>query len=205
MLDLIKYIFLDFKNGVYKQKKINNYGVYGVVGLYGSGKSEYLAYLANYYKSRGSLIYANFALSDSINFDDFSYIYNLCVKNIKTHKIIIIDECQMYAPEGTHINYYLRLLLTQCRKLNVLIFWSSQDYSRVNKNIRLMSLRIYQISSKFAGRLLFIKDFNSYHYELYYNALTNKNKYRIYRPKFVTISDDIRHLYNTYELIAPDT
>lgn len=198
---LIKLIIQDIKNGKY-EKSEKKYGVNGIVGKYGSGKSQYMALIANKYKKEGSIIYANFGLENSINFDNYEYIYNLCQKTHE-HKVILIDECQMFAPEGGNIDMHLRLLISQCRKLNTLIYWSSQDFTRVNKNIRLLSNRIYEIKSHFLGRLETIKDFNAQQYEFYYQAQSEsgKIKARIYRPKFEIITDEIRDLYDTYEII----
>lgn len=199
---LIKLIIQDIKNGAYKKEKNRKYGVIGIVGAYGSGKSQYMALLADEWHKKGSIIYANFGLENSVNFDNYEYIYNLCQKT-KEHKAIFIDECQMFAPEGANINIHLRLLISQCRKLNTIIYWSSQDYTRVNKNIRLLSYRIHEIKGHFLGRLVCIKNFQAQQYEYYYQAQSENTKIhnRIYKPKFEIITDEIRNLYDTYEII----
>ncbi len=198
---LLKLIYKDIKNGVY-QKTPKKYGVYGIVGKYGSGKSQYMAFLADKYHKQGAIIYANFGLDNSVSFENYEYIYNLCQKT-KEQKVILIDETQMFCPEGSNIDRYLRLLITQCRKLNTIIYWSSQDFTRVNKNIRLLSDRIYEIKSHFKGRLETIKDYQAQQYEYYYAAQSENGKWKakIYRPHIEVITDEIRDLYDTFEII----
>lgn len=205
LLSLLCKDLLNFKNC-----KKNFYGVYGVVGLYGSGKSLYLSYLSYYYKDfEDVVIFSNIPFNNNIvyyfdNVRRLEELYNdMCLsKNI----IIFYDEIQMSFPENSKsLDSFFRLLLTQNRKNHgCRIYWTSQDYTRVNKNIRLMSLDII-VPKLFFNRLLRLRFYTRYNYERFYNqsadifSMRYANHY--YKTQKIVIEDYYFDNFNSYDLV----
>lgn len=209
----IKDLFVFFKNvstGTYF-KRI--YGVYGYVGEYGQGKTICLAKQHSkllkrklFYNPDNYIFISNFGLSGTRHFNNLSDVVEYYRTAVNSGKGLVIywDEVQNEYPENDRtFPQQFRILLTQNRKnKGVRLMWSTQDYTRVNKNLRLMTTRVSHLRCLF-GRYMIQRIYKRDVYEDYYATVDLNLKVRK-KPIWTTIfiqTDKIRNMFNSYKML----
>lgn len=206
LLDLCKLLILDIFDRKKTRKKL--YGVDGIVGTWGSGKTVSMVnmYLELKKEHPEALYISNFGLDGTsafVDIDDVVERYKYCTEN-DINLVVFWDEIQNEFPESDrNFNPMFRLLLTQNRKnAGVYFVWSTQDYTRVNKNIRLMSRYISHCRT-FFNRLTRIKQYNRDDYDMYYSAVNVDRKLKVdsRRTKYFLQYDYIRNMYDSFAML----
>lgn len=116
--------------------------VEGVFGLPGSGKSTYLAKLAQKAIKRNIKVYSNFYIKDcyKLDFDDLGvHDYSDC--------LLLIDEISLFCDCRSWKNFNADLVyfFTNHRHYNVDIVYCSQSYADCDKKIRNLTDSLYYI------------------------------------------------------------
>lgn len=189
------------------------YGAYGVVGEYGQGKTIYMArdYLRLskkrlFHNPDNYIIISNFCLGDTLpftNLDDVCNYYRIALKEGKG-LVCYWDEIQNEYPENDRFfPQEFRTLLTQNRKnKGVRLIWSTQDYTRVNKNIRLQSTVITHMRC-FFSRYMIAKKYRRANYEDFYNTtdISKKIRKRPLSTIFFIQDNSIRKLFDSFKML----
>ena len=200
----------DIHSGTYF-KRI--YGIYGVVGEYGQGKTIEMSrqFLKLKHKSKfhnpdNYIFISNYGLSDSLPFKTLADVlayYRMAVKENKG-LIIFWDEIQNEFPENDKsFPMEFRVLLTQNRKFyGVRLIWSTQDYTRVNKNLRLMTTVVTQMRC-ILGRYMIASLFKRAVYEDYYSTtdIGRKIKKRSFYTYNYIQTDQLRSVFDSFKML----
>ena len=207
--DLIA-LFKDIKNKTFFSRK---YGIYGFVGEYGQGKTICLAKEHSkllkrklFYNPDAYIFISNFGLYGTEHFKDLSDVMRYYRAAVSADKGLIVywDEIQNEYPENDRtFPAQFRVLLTQNRKnKGVRLMWSTQDYTRVNKNIRLMSTRISHLRCLFK-RYMIEKIYTRAAYEDYYATtdLSRKVHKRPVRTVLFIQTDKIRSMFDSFKML----
>lgn len=202
---------LELKVGTYF-KRI--YGVCGVVGSYGQGKTIHMCKMfhdlkrrSKYHNPDNYIFISNFGLTDTIPFltlQDVLDYYKIAVQENKG-LIVFWDEIQNEFPESDRkFPLIFRVLLTQNRKnYGVRIIWSTQDYTRVNKNIRLMTDTITDMRC-FFERLMIARVYKRRVYDDFYNSVSLNNKTKKKSVIFTVYAqtDKLRNAFNSFTMLS---
>lgn len=207
--DLVTY-FKSVHSGTYF-KRI--YGIYGIVGEYGQGKTIELSrqFLklkrkTKFHNPDNYIFVSNYGLSDTLPFKTLADVlayYRMAVKNNKG-LIVFWDEIQNEFPENDKsFPSEFRVLLTQNRKYyGVRLLWSTQDYTRVNKNLRLMTTVVTQMRCLFS-RYMIASFFKRAVYEDYYETtdITRKIKKRSFFTLTYIQTDYLRSVFDSFKML----
>lgn len=218
--DIYKFLYLKFcdyrkkifelKNGTYF-KRI--YGIQGIVGSYGQGKTIHMCKTyydlikpTKYHNPDNYIFISNFGLCDTIPFVTLADVLDFYKMALEEGKGLIIfwDEIQNEFPESDR-NFPLafRVLLTQNRKnYGVRIIWSTQDYTRVNKNIRLMTDTITDMRC-FFERLMLARVYKRRVYDDFYNSVSLSNKTKKKSVIFTAYAqtDKLRNMFDSFKML----
>lgn len=202
--------FRDVRAGTYFARK---YGAYGVVGEYGQGKTIYMAldYLRLqrrklFHNPADYIFISNFGLGNTAPFKTLDDVVNWYRVALDQNKGLVVywDEIQNEYPENDRFfPQEFRTLLTQNRKnKGVRLVWSTQDYTRVNKNIRLQSTMIIQMRC-FFSRYMIAKKFRRASYEDMYNTveLSKRLKKRPLATEIFIQDKKIRCLFDSFKML----
>lgn len=203
-------LFKSLKDGTYFKRM---YGVYGIVGEYGQGKTiemsrEYLhlQHKTAFHNPDDYIFISNFDLVGTEHFKDLSDVmsyYRIAQYNGKG-LFVFWDEIQNEYPENDRaFPQAFRTLLTQNRKgKGVRLIWSTQDYTRVNKNIRLMTTGISHMRC-FFGRYMIKRYYNRAVYEDYYACtdMMQKAKRKPLRTEIYIQTDKMRSVFDSFKML----
>ena len=215
---LIKDLFVfisDIATGKYFKRY---YGIYGVVGEYGQGKGVALAHqytdiikprklFGRYIHNPDNYIFiSNCYMKGCTSFETLADVMKFYNEAMSSGKGLVVfwDEIQNEFPENDR-NFppQFRFLLTQNRKLRgVRIVWTSQDYTRVNKNIRLMTTSVRHMRTYFK-RYTIEKVYKRFVYEDLYNTTDIRQRVRKIPQKINIIvqTDKLRDCFNSFEIL----
>jgi len=201
LLEFIKWKLIDLYRLIKYPQKPHLYGIRCIVGMYGSGKTMTMAYLAlKYRKKYGDKIYitSNFGLAiQDFAFNDLEQLTIQYDKPI----IFFFDEAQMEFPSSDRVlPKPVRQALSLNRKGNgKMIYWASQDEELVHKGFRRLTIEYLQVKTLFK-RYTRIRTYLAMDYEQM-RAEVDVNKKRkikpIWRESYIQ-SDYIRSLYNSF-------
>lgn len=203
-------LFKSLKDGTYFKRM---YGVYGIVGEYGQGKTiemsrEYLhlQHKTAFHNPDDYIFISNFELADTEHFNDLNDVMSYYrIAQIQGKGLIVFwDEIQNEYPENDRaFPQAFRTLLTQNRKgKGVRLIWSTQDYTRVNKNIRLMTTGISHMRC-FFGRYMIRRYYNRAVYEDYYACtdMMQKAKRKPLRTEIYIQTDKMRSVFDSFKML----
>jgi len=206
LLDLLYWKAIDFKRYfIDKERKIHLYGIIGIVGLYGGGKTMTLSHtLDELRKKYGDKIYiaTNYFYSGQdfpINsWEDLLPEYDRPV-------VFGYDEIQNEFNSRDYKNFPLSLmtLLTQNRKGNgKRILYTAQDFTTVDTNFRKLTKDVWVCKTLF-GRLTSVKCYDRQDYIQLYETVSVDKKMKIHpfrKFKFVQ-TDAIRNSYDSFQML----
>ena len=201
LLEFLKWKVIDIYRGFKGDKKIHLYGIRCIVGMYGSGKTMTMSYLAlKYRKKYGDKIYitSNYGLAiQDFAFDDLSQLTIQYDKPI----IFLFDEAQMEFPSTEKIlPKPVRQALSLNRKGNgKMIYWASQDEELVHKSFRRLTIEYLQVRTLFK-RWTRIRTYLAIDFEQQRNEIDVNKKRKIkpiWRESYIQ-TDYIRSLYNSF-------
>jgi hypothetical protein len=207
--DVIR-LFRDIKHGNYFKLM---YGIYGVVGEYGQGKTVDMAreyvflHRRTFFHNPDRYIFiSNFHLGDSEHFSTLADVLEWYKVALSQDKGLVIfwDEIQNEYPENDRsFPQAFRTLLTQNRKnKGVRLIWSTQDYTRVNKNIRLMTTKVVQMRCLFK-RYMIRRTYSRASYEDFYSCvdIAKKTKLKSLHTEIYIQSDFLRSLFDSFGML----
>lgn len=202
--------YKELKSGKYFRRI---YGVYGYVGEYGQGKTiclvkEYLKLnkRTKFHNPDNYIFISNFNLKGTKHFNNLSDVLVYYRLAVSSHKGLIIfwDEVQNEFPENDR-NFppQLRVLLTQNRKnYGVRLLWSTQDYTRVNKNLRVQTTQISEmrcVSKRYMIQSVYRRNL----YEDYYSSVSVDNKVKkkaLIKYRFIQ-TDLMRNMFGSFVML----
>ena len=111
--------------------------IIGCYGSQGSGKTLFLVRCAKIYSDRGKDVYSNFHL----NFPHKILNFHDVVDCTLSDAIVIIDEAQLWGLDSRSAfsktnKHITKKFLLQCRKMNVLLLFSSQRMRQIDVRCR---------------------------------------------------------------------
>lgn len=204
-LELLKWKMIDIYRFFKYPRKIHLYGIIGIVGLYGGGKTISLVRILEQYRKRyGSkiLIATNFGYKG----EDFPIKHwKDLLPEYDKPVVFGYDELQneFNSREYKDFPVSLMTLLTQNRKGNgKQIIYTTQDYSTVDKNFRRLTATVVQCKTHF-GRLTSLKYFHREDYEQLHstNAVERKMKIRPKKRDLFVQDDVIRDKYDSFQML----
>lgn len=210
--DFLKWKIYDFFKFFLKRKKIKPYfyGIYGFLGIFGSGKTiSIVQKLNSYRKFYGNNIYIFTNFNYKYQTSNISYNFNEFFKMYDKPCIFAVDEIQNYFNSSVRTNadfVKFNTILTQVRKGNgKLIFWSAQNYEAVQKQIRLLTTDIHTCTTR-ANRLVFVNVYGRQAYEDRISRVRIDNivKVRSSLSKSYSFvqSDYLRSCYNSFGILS---
>lgn len=203
--ELIKWKIIDIRRAKRNGKKIHLFGIIGIVGLYGGGKTMSLVeYLDQMRIKYGDQIYisTNFFYSGQ----DFSLNHWKDLLKVYDKPIIFgYDELQneFNSREYKSFPVSLMTLLTQNRKGNgKQIIYTTQDYGTVDKNFRRLTQHIIACKTRW-GRLTSCKYYDREDFENLMNvsSVNLKMKIKPYKRHIFVQTDNLRDSYDSYAML----
>jgi ATP-dependent Clp protease ATP-binding subunit ClpX len=205
ILKLIYWKIKDLKQFIKEGSKLHLYGIIGIVGLYGGGKTMALTqYLEDMRNKHGDNVYI--ATNYFYKGQDFHLSsWKQMLKNYDKPIIFGFDELQneFNSREYKTFPVSLMTILTQNRKGNgKQIIYTTQDYETVDKSFRRLTQWIWACKTRF-GRLTSIKQYDREDFEMLISTPDINRRMKI-RPmkywKFIQ-TDYIRTQYDSYQML----
>lgn len=205
ILQLIYWKIVDLRRLLREGRKLHLYGIIGIVGLYGGGKTMALTrYLEDVRNKHGDNVYI--ATNYFYKGQDFSLDTWRDMLRIYDKPIIFgYDELQneFNSREYKSFPVSLMTILTQNRKGNgKQIIYTTQDYETVDKSFRRLTQWIWACKTRF-GRLTSVRVYDREDYEMLISTPEVNKRMRI-KPmkswKFVQ-TDYIRDCYDSYQML----
>ena len=200
ILEFIKWKIIDVYRSKKYGKRIHLYGIIGIVGLYGGGKTISLVkYLEDMRTKYGDKIY----IATNFFYKNQDFEINHWKDLLPEYDKPVIfgyDELQneFNSREYKSFPVSLMVLLTQNRKGNgKQIIYTTQDYETVDKNFRRLTKTIIACKTRF-GRLTSCKYYDREDFEHLQNTVDVNRKMKI-RPqkRYIFVQDDyIRNCYD---------
>lgn len=204
LLDLLKWIYIDVYRNKKYGKKLHIYGIIGIVGLYGGGKTIALSeYLTRMKKKYGDdvLIATNYCF----NLEDFSLnSWKDLLKEYDKPIIFGYDELQNEFNSREYKDFPIELmtLLTQNRKGNgKQIIYTTQDYTTVDKNFRRLTQKVWACKTRL-NRYTSVRVFDRENFEQLDHEVNVHRKMKIRNRRYSFIqTDDLRNSYDSYKML----
>ncbi len=205
LLDLFRWLLIDIYRRIRYSKPLHLYGIVGIVGLYGGGKTMTLVeYLERMRRKHGDKLYI--ATNFFYRGQDFPITHwRDLLKKYDRPVIFGYDELQNEFNSRDYKNFPISLmwLLTQNRKGHgKTIVYTAQDYETVDKNFRRLTRRIWACKTHF-GRWTSVKKYDREDFEQLQAAVDVQRKMKI-KPvaihSFVQ-SDFLRDCYDSYQML----
>lgn len=204
LLELIKWLFIDLYRLKKYGKKLHIYGIIGIVGLYGGGKTIALSeYLTRMKKKYGNdiLIATNYCF----NLEDFSLnSWKDLLKEYDKPIIFGYDELQNEFNSREYKDFPIELmtLLTQNRKGNgKQIIYTTQDYTTVDKNFRRLTQKVWACKTRFS-RLTSVRVFDRENFEQLDKEVNVNKKMKVGNIRYSFIqTDELRNSYDSYKML----
>lgn len=205
IIKLIYWMSIDLIRSIRDGKKLHLYGIIGIVGLYGGGKTMALTrYLEDMRLKHGDNIYIAtnyYYKGQDFPLDTWKDILKIYDKPI----IFGYDELQneFNSREYKTFPVSLMTILTQNRKGNgKQIVYTTQDYETVDKSFRRLTQWIWACKTRF-GRLTSVKVFDREDFEMFISTAEVSKRMKIKpmkRWKFIQ-DDYIREQYDSYQML----
>lgn len=201
IFDFFYWKLYDLFHYVKYGKPIHLFGVRCLCGMYGSGKTVSMTYIAQDFRNKYGndiLISTNFGCA----LQDFQFISReQLITNYDKPIIFLFDEVQNTFPSSMH-NFpkEMREALTLNRKGHgKMFFWASQDHELVHKTIRRLTIE-YGVCRTFFGRLTRVAWYTSLDYYQKYETVNVDNALKIspFKTVWFVQSNDLRSLYDSY-------
>ena len=204
LIEFFKWKFIDLYRVKKYGRKLHLYGIIGIVGLYGGGKTIALShYLTTMKEKHGDDVYI--ATNYYYNGQDFPITHwKDLLKEYDKPVIFGYDELQNEFNSRDYKDFPVELmtLLTQNRKGNgKQIIYTTQDYTTVDKNFRRLTKTIWACKTRFS-RYTSVREYDREDFEML-DALTDVNKrMKIRNRRFSFIqTDDLRNSYDSYQML----
>lgn len=203
LFTFLSFLFSDITKKIKsKTKNFNDYGLTIYCGMQGYGKTismvEKLESIRHKYPD--VMICTNFGyIHEDIALTDWQQI--LTLRN-DAGIVFAIDEIQNEFDVYDVRNFSQRILrtITQQRKQKIKIYGTAQHFNRVSKPLREQTFEVVDCFTV-AGRWTFQKCFDAQDYNCVLDNPERKMKLRRkWRKNFVQ-SDELRNLYDSYEVI----
>lgn len=205
LLQLIYWKIVDLRRFFREGKKLHLYGIIGIVGLYGGGKTIALTqYLDDMRKKHGDAVYIStnyYYKGQDFPLESWKDILKIYDKPI----IFGYDELQNEFNNREYKAFPVSLMtiLTQNRKGNgKQIIYTTQDYETVDKNFRRLTQWIWACKTRF-GRLTSVKVYDREDFEMLIGTVEVSKRMKIKpmrRWKFIQ-TDYIREQYDSYQML----
>lgn len=204
LIDLLKWKYIDVYRNKKYGKKLHIYGIIGIVGLYGGGKtialSEYLTRMKNKYGDK-ILIATNYCFLG----EDFSInSWKDLLKEYDKPIIFGYDELQneFNSREYKDFPTELMTLLTQNRKGNgKQIIYTTQDYTTVDKNFRRLTQKVWACKTRL-GRYTSVRMYDRENFEQLDHEVNVNRKMKIRNRRYSFIqTDNLRNSYDSFKML----
>lgn len=204
LIDFFKWKIIDLYRSFKYGKKIHLYGIIGIVGLYGGGKTIALSeYLTRMRKKYGNDIYicTNYCFSD----EDFPLTsWKTLIQEYDKPVIFGYDELQNEFNSREYKDFPIELmtLLTQNRKGNgKQIIYTTQDYTTVDKNFRRLTQKVWACKTRF-GRFTSVRTYSREDFEQLDHEVNVNKKMKIRGRRYSFIQTDrLRNSYDSYKML----
>lgn len=199
------YKYLDLLNA--KKDYFKLYGLRLYCGRQGAGKTIGLVYDLERYRKRypRAKIYTNFGYKhQTAQLTSLNDLLNPSLKNGTDGVIFAIDEIQNEFSCANSKDFPETLLsqITQQRKQRVCILATSQVFTRVAKPLREQCF-VVVLCQTFFSRYTRLKYYDADDYIEYADNPSSEKKRKLHKKQLQTFvqTDELRDLYNSYELI----
>lgn len=204
LIDLLKWKMIDVYRGFKYGKSIHLYGIIGIVGLYGGGKTIALSeYLTRMREKYGNDIYI--CTNYCFNLEDFPLTSWKCLLEEYDKPVIFgYDELQNEFNSREYKDFPIELmtLLTQNRKgKGKQIIYTTQDYTTVDKNFRRLTQKVWACKTRF-GRYTSVRRYAREDFEQLDNEINVNKKMKIRSSRYSFIqTDKLRNSYDSYKML----
>lgn len=204
LFDFIKWKLIDLYRVKKYGRNLHIYGIIGIVGLYGGGKtialSQYLTRMKEKYGDE-ILISTNYCF----NKEDFPLTsWKDLLKEYDKPIIFGYDELQNEFNSREYKDFPIELmtLLTQNRKgKGKQIIYTTQDYTTVDKNFRRLTQKVLACKTRF-GRYTSVRRYDRENFEQLDKEVNVNRKMKIRSSRYSFIqTDDLRNSYDSYKML----
>lgn len=176
------FVFVAFGKRKHVQYDATRSGLYGVTGLFGSGKSYFLTWMAKLCLDQGRLVFATYELAGYKTWDEWKTDYDAGVLwigpvlidvydpatntggwtqiiQVPKDATVIIDEAQGWWPSHAwKAPPEVTMWLSTIRHRGITVLWATQRVEAVNKWIRDLSFGIWECKHYKAGHVYTLFD-----------------------------------------------
>lgn len=204
IFEFFKWKFIDLYRVKKYGRNLHIYGIIGIVGLYGGGKtialSQYLTRMKEKYGDE-ILISTNYCF----NKEDFPLTsWKDLLKEYDKPIIFGYDELQNEFNSREYKDFPIELmtLLTQNRKgKGKQIIYTTQDYTTVDKNFRRLTQKVWACKTRF-GRYTSVRRYDRENFEQLDKEVNVNRKMKIRSSRYSFIqTDDLRNSYDSFKML----
>ncbi len=181
-LTLLVFVFVAFGKRKHLNYDATRSGLYGVTGLFGSGKSYFLTWMAKMCLNQGRLVFCTYELTGYKTFDEWQEGFNAGVLwigpvlldvydelsdtggwkqiiQVPRDSTVILDEAQGWWPSHAwKAPPEVTMWLSTIRHRGLTVLWATQRIEAVNKWIRDLSFGIWECKHYKAGHVYTLFD-----------------------------------------------
>lgn len=168
--------------------EVNQPGLYGVVGRFGSGKSVLLAWFVVTFGA-GRQVLANCDVRDAVRYSSWLELMWYCDDGA----LVLMDEVSLWWPPGNQtVPKLLEVWVRQLRKRRVTMLWATQGWSHAGRLLRDLTFACW-VARNVAGHHV---------YSLHERSQMDRQNHGLHTTKVhVKRSRAVREAFNTHELV----